>query len=118
MADRLEDRPDAVPLIGNKHFYTSDYQVHRRANWTSSIKMQSVRTQPTECIIGENQKGEHLGQGVFNIWTNNADDYVQVFPLLDWQAINGITVEHDIPVEPCDGGHFNWTLNKFCWWCE
>ncbi|CAF4486617.1 unnamed protein product [Rotaria socialis] len=41
-ADRIENKPDAVLLIGNKHFYTSDYQVHRRANWTTAIKMQSI----------------------------------------------------------------------------
>ena len=34
------DKSNAIPLIGNKHFYTSDYQVHRRRiNWTSTIKI-------------------------------------------------------------------------------
>ena len=105
-ADRLAGQPNAPLLIGNKHFYTSDYQVHRRPKWTSVIKMQSVRTQPDECINGENQKGEHTGQGVLNLYTTNADDYHYIFPLLDWQAINGITVEHDIPLEPCRSGSF------------
>jgi chondroitin AC lyase len=112
-ADRLDAKSNAIPLLGNKHFYTSDYQAHRRANWTSAIKMQSVRTQPTECINGENQKGEHLGQGVLTVYTTNASDYVEIFPLLDWQAINGITVEHDIPLEPCKGGGFSWIQQKF-----
>ena len=112
-ADRLEGRPDAAPLIGNKHFFSSDYQVHRRANWSTSLKLQSVRTVPTECIIGENLKAEHFGQGVLNLWTNNNDDYVQIFPLFDWQAINGITVERGIPLAPCDGGHFKWSSTEF-----
>jgi chondroitin AC lyase len=103
-ADRLDVKPNAVPLLGNKHFYTSDYHVHRRLNWTSAIRMQSPRTQPPECINGENLKGEHLGQGVLTVYTNNATEYRAIFPLLDWQAINGITVEHDIPLEPCRGG--------------
>ncbi|CAF3794056.1 unnamed protein product [Adineta steineri] len=112
-ADRLDIKPNAIPLIGNKHFYTSDYQVHRRMNWTSTIKMQSIRTQPTECINYENQKGEHLGQGVLNIYTTNVADYQEIFPLLDWQAINGITVEHDIPIESCIRGEFNWIKLNF-----
>jgi chondroitin AC lyase len=112
-ADRLDAKASAVPLIGNKHFYTSDYQVHRRMNWTSAIKMQSIRTQPTECINGENQKGEHLGQGVLTVYTTNASDYLEIFPLFDWQSINGITVEHDVPLEPCKGGVFNWTKLSF-----
>ena len=105
-ADRLSGQPNAALLLGNKHFYTSDYQVHRRTNWTSAIKMQSIRTQPDECINGENQKAEHNGQGVLNLFTTNADDYLFIFPLLDWQAINGISVEHDIALENCASGRF------------
>jgi chondroitin AC lyase len=101
-ADRLDNRLNAIPLIGNKQFYTSDYHVHRRANWTSAIKMQSIRTNPDECGNGENLKREHTGQGVLNLFTTNTYDYVYLFPLLDWQAINGITVEHDIPLIFCD----------------
>jgi chondroitin AC lyase len=104
--DRLSGQENATLLLGNKHFYTSDYQIHRRVNWTSAIKMQSIRTQPDECINGENLKAEHNGQGVLNLFTTNTDDYHFIFPILDWQAINGITVEHDIPLEHCRGGHF------------
>ena len=112
-ANRLDQRSDARPLLGNRHFYTSDYQVHRRVNWTSTIKMQSIRTQPTECINAENQRGEHLGQGVLNIYTSNPTDYREIFPLLDWQSINGITVETDIPIEACLRGIFDWTKLSF-----
>jgi chondroitin AC lyase len=101
-ADRLDNRPNATALIGNKHFYTSDYHAHRRANWSSAIKMQSIRTNPDECGNGENLKREHTGQGVLNLFTTDTYDYVYLFPLLDWQAINGITVEHDIPIEICN----------------
>ena len=58
-ADRLDNRPNASLLIGNKHFYTSDYQVHRRVNWISAIKMKSIRTQRSECTNRENNKDEH-----------------------------------------------------------
>ena len=112
-ADRLDGKPNATLLIGNRHFYTSDYEVHRRANWTAGIKLQSIRTQPTECINGENQKAEHIGQGTLNLFTTNTNDYDYIFPLLDWQAINGITVEHSIPLEPCTHGTFDWIRLSF-----
>jgi chondroitin AC lyase len=105
-ADRLDNEPNAPLLIGNKHFYTSDYQVHRRANWTMAIKMQSIRTQGSECTNGENRKDEHGGQGVLNLYTADKNDYNFIFPLLDWQAINGITVEHGISLEPCTESGF------------
>lgn len=56
LANRLDGRSNASLLIGNKHFFDSDYQVHRRENWTSAIKMQSIRTKATECNNGENLK--------------------------------------------------------------
>jgi chondroitin AC lyase len=101
-ADRLDKKPNARLLIGNKHFYTSDYHTHRRANWSAAIKMQSSRTNPDECGNGENLKREHTGQGVLNLFTTDTYDYIYLFPLLDWQAINGITVEHDIPLLICN----------------
>ena len=104
LADRLEKKPNATLLIGNKHFYTTDYQVHRRPKWTSTIRMQSPRMDPVECFNGQNLKEEHGGQGVHNLYTTSTDDYHYIFPLLDWQAINGITVEHGIPLESCSGG--------------
>ena len=113
LADRIDDLPNALPLIGNRHFYVSDYQTHRRANWTSTIKLQSVRTQPIECILDQDIKAEHSGQGVLNLYTGNAYDYDNIFPLFDWQAMNGITVEHDIPLEPCVNGAFHWTKLPF-----
>ena len=101
-ADRLDKLSNATALIGNKHFYTSDYHTHRRPNWSAAIKMQSSRTNPDECGNGENLKREHTGQGILNLFTTNTYDYVYLFPLLDWQAINGITVEHDIPLLICN----------------
>ena len=113
LADRIDGYTNASSLIGNRHFYVSDYQVHRRANWSSMIKMQSTRTQPIECINVEDLKAEHSGQGVLNLYTGNTYDYADIFPLLDWQAINGITVQHDIPLEPCTNGAFSWIKLPF-----
>jgi chondroitin AC lyase len=113
LADRLDGQANASLLIGNKHFFVSDFQVHRRNNWTSALTMQSIRTNPIECINGENQKAEHYGQGVLNLYSGNAYDYDDIFPVIDYQAINGITVEHDIPLARCTGGIFPWRTTFF-----
>lgn len=113
LANRLDGNANASALIGNRHFFVSDYQVQRRVNWVAAIKMQSIRTQPIECINKEDQKAEHCGQGVLNLYTGNTYDYEDIFPLLDWQAINGISVEHDIPLEQCTGGDFPWKKLAF-----
>jgi chondroitin AC lyase len=109
--DRLEHNHEAPPLVGNRHFYTSDFQVHRRANWTAALKMHSVRTTATECDNFENLKGEHIGDGVLNLYTRDAqygsgEEYENIFALLDWQSINGITVESDTPLLPCVKSQF------------
>ncbi|CAF4977004.1 unnamed protein product [Rotaria sp. Silwood1] len=106
-ADRLEHRHEARPLVGNRHFYTSDFQVHRRGNWTAALKMHSFRTIATECDNNENLNGEHIGDGVLNLYTRDAqygsgEEYENIFALLDWKTINGITVEADTPLVRCN----------------
>ncbi|CAF1367704.1 unnamed protein product [Adineta ricciae] len=108
-AGRLEHNHRTVPLVGNRHFYTSDFQVHRRVNWTVALKMHSARVIATECDNYENLKGEHIGDGTLNLYTRDAqygggEEYENIFALLDWQAINGITVEADTPLVHCDRG--------------
>ena len=110
-AGRLDHQHETPALVGNRHFYTSDFQVHRRAMWTAALKMHSVRTIATECLNGENLKGEHIGDGVLNLYTRDAqygsgEEYENIFALLDWQAINGITVEGDVPLLRCEA-HFS-----------
>jgi len=55
LADRLDKRVNASLLIGNKHFYTSDYQVHRRVNWTAAIQIKSTRTIPDDIAFIPNR---------------------------------------------------------------
>ncbi len=108
-AGRLEHHHETAPLVGNRHFYTSDFQVHRRMNWTAALKLHSTRTIATECDNNENLKGEHIGDRVLNLYTRDAqygggEEYENIFALLDWQAINGITVEADTPLIQCNNG--------------
>ena len=52
-----------MSTLGNKQFWTADYMVHRRANYTATLKMTSSRMLNTECIAFENQHGRYLGAG-------------------------------------------------------
>lgn len=111
-AGRLEHDHQAAALIGNRHFYTSDFQVHRRDSWTAALKMHSIRTISTECLNFENLKGEHIGDGTLNLYTRDAqygggEEYENMFALLDWQALNGITVEADTPLMECHAAPFD-----------
>jgi chondroitin AC lyase len=105
-AARVEGGAGATQLVGTRHYYTSDYVVHRRPGWSAALRMHSNRTVASECDNSENLKGEHLADGVLNVYA--ADDvptagheYLNIFPLLDWNSINGITVEHSTPVFIC-----------------
>jgi len=66
-----------------------------------------------ECINGKNQKAEHFGQGVLDLYTGAAYDYDDIFPVVDYQAINGITVEHDISLDHCNSAIFPWRTTSF-----
>jgi hypothetical protein len=117
-AGRLEHDHQAAALVGNRHFYTSDFQVHRRLNWTAALKMHSTRVTATECDNNENLKGEHIGDGVLNLYTRDAqygggEEYENIFALLDWEAINGITVEADTPLVKCHGSTLPMEKAKF-----
>lgn len=108
-AARINGEFGAPLLLGNKHFWTSDYQVHRRPGWTAAFRMHSIRTTASECDNGENLKGEHLADGVLNVYGGDdnptaGSEYRLIFPLLDWNAIGGITVEHTTPLLPCNAG--------------
>ena len=107
-ADRIEGKSGAAALIGHRHFYTSDYAVARREGWVVGLKLHSVRTVPTECDNFENLKGEHLGDGVLNVYPGGqltgqggGGAYEDIFPLLDWHLLNGVTCEADTPLLYC-----------------
>jgi chondroitin AC lyase len=98
--------PGAEPLVGNRHFYTSDFMVHRHNTWISTLRLQSKRNVATECDNGENLKGEHLSNGVLNVYAKdaqvgNGDEYNYIYPLWDWKTINGVTAESDATLLTC-----------------
>lgn len=86
------------PLVGHKHFYESDYTVHRRPRWMTSLKMSSSRVVGTEIVNEDNLLGYYLGDGA-TFYYVRGDEYCNVFPFWDWRKIPGVTAyEDDAPI--------------------
>ena len=81
-------------LIGHKHFYESDYSIHRSKNWMASLKMASNRVIGTELINEDNLNGFFMGDGATYFYVNG-NEYANVFPFWDWRKIPGITAHED-----------------------
>ena len=60
----------------------------------------------TRRAASENFFAEYTGSGVLNVFTHNepgavADAYFEIFPLLDWHELGGVTAEADTPIPQC-----------------
>lgn len=85
---------DAKTLAGNKHFWKSDFQVHRRKNFYFSVKMSSERVVGTESVNKENVQGYYLGDGV-SLLSTTGKEYENIFPFWDWKKLPGTTIIQD-----------------------
>ena len=81
-------------LIGQKHFYDSDYTIHRSKDWMASVKMASTRVIGTELVNEDNLKGYYMADGATYYYIKG-DEYLNVFPFWDWRKIPGITSYED-----------------------
>ena len=88
---RPEKVTEKLPEItGNKQFWCSDFMVHRRKSFYTSVKMFSTRTLNAELVNGEGKKSEHLSDGV-NFLYRTGDEYRDIFPVWDWTKLPGTT---------------------------
>lgn len=90
------DRANYWPLwpSGHRHYFASDYTIHRREGWFASVKMFSKRTKSGESTNGENLLGSRQSDGRFHLSLNGSEYFGRdVFPVLDWTRLPGITVE-------------------------
>ena len=97
----LKENYDVVPrqsLVGHKHFWQSDYTIHRRPQWMASVKMASQRVIGVESMNGDNMQGYYMADGATYIY-KNGDEYLDIFPLWDWRKISGTTTfQSDAPM--------------------
>eukprot|EP01006_Ploeotia_vitrea_P065934 TRINITY_DN94052_c0_g1_i1.p1 TRINITY_DN94052_c0_g1~~TRINITY_DN94052_c0_g1_i1.p1 ORF type:complete len:773 (+),score=23.15 TRINITY_DN94052_c0_g1_i1:44-2362(+) len=80
------------PASVHRHFWTSDYSVHHRPTFTSTVHMYSDNTINTECVNSENKQGKFLANGALTVRTHGLE-YADIFPVWDWWRIPGTTAE-------------------------
>ena len=79
---------------GHRHYFASDYTIHRRPGWFASVKMFSSRTKSGERTNGENLLGSRQSDGRFYLVLRGNEYFGgDVWPALDWTRLPGITVE-------------------------
>lgn len=79
---------------GNKHFWRSDYMVHHRTAYVTSLKMCSKRTVGIELNMNsENKLGYWLPYGLTYIYRRGTE-YQGIFPVWDWARLPGVTSPH------------------------
>ncbi len=91
LAQRAAGRP-APPLVGNRHFWCSDFMVHHRTGFYASARMYSRRVANTDQAANdEGLKNHHIADGC-NVLLCRGDEYDNIYPAWDWQKIPGTTV--------------------------
>ena len=94
LADRSVGKRGAL-LVGNRHFWRSDYMAHHREAYMACARMYSKRIVNTDGLSGcdEGLKSHYIGDGC-NYMFRTGKEYVDIFPVWDWQKVPGTTVEH------------------------
>lgn len=85
-------------LIGHTSFWSSDFAVHRRPAWYSSVKMCSKRVIGIESGNGENMQGLHNADGVCLVY-QSGEEYDDIFPVWDWKRLPGTTCDQKVSTE-------------------
>jgi chondroitin AC lyase len=90
-------KPD---LTWNKYFWHSSYYAHQRGNYYASVRMYSSRQNNMEEPYNEEGlKNHHVADGS-NFLSRTGKEYVDVFPVWDWQKIPGTTVVQRASLPP------------------
>ncbi|HEV8286140.1 MAG TPA: polysaccharide lyase family 8 super-sandwich domain-containing protein [Chitinophagaceae bacterium] len=76
----------------NRYYWWSSYFVHQRKNYFASVRMHSSRQNNVEAPYNEEGlKNHHLADGS-NFLSRTGKEYIDIFPVWDWQKIPGTTV--------------------------
>jgi chondroitin AC lyase len=89
-AARLAGKPGIAELTGNKQFWNSDFMVHRRAGYSTSVRMASTRMRNSELVNSEGRKSVHMSDGA-NFLYLDGNEYKDIFGVWDWTKIPGTT---------------------------
>jgi chondroitin AC lyase len=76
----------------NRYYWWSSYFVHQRKKYFASVRMHSSRQNNVEEPYNEEGlKNHHLADGS-NFLSRTGKEYIDIFPVWDWQKIPGTTV--------------------------
>lgn len=92
-----QSAPSYAVLSSHRHYWQTDYTVHKRPNYTFSIHAVSDRNYSQEIGNQENLKGYWGAQGTTNLQLRG-DEYYNIFPLWDWARLPGTTLPDTVPV--------------------
>lgn len=91
---RLEDNSKTASYKvepANRHFWRTDYTLHRRPDYTIDTRLVSIRTTRNETLNSENLKGYFLSDGGMAIVVDGGE-YSQIVAAWDWSKIPGTTI--------------------------
>ncbi len=88
--------PGESAPTGNRMFWRSDLMVHRRKGWYASVRMLSQDVANTDAVNYENIYGHHVADGAMCLM-RTGNEYRALYPLWNWRAIPGTTVEEGNP---------------------
>ena len=87
-----EAEPGYTGLTGNRFYWNSEYMSQQTATYFASARLYSARNHSVEVPYnGEGTTFHYLGDGA-NWLTRRGDEYLDIFPLLDYRKIPGTTV--------------------------
>ncbi|HEX2951142.1 MAG TPA: polysaccharide lyase 8 family protein [Armatimonadota bacterium] len=85
---------------GNRHFWKSDLMTHHRPGYYASVRVTSARLLTSEWGNDEGKLSHHLADGAMYLM-RRGDEYLDIFPVWEWQRIPGTTVEYlPTPLDP------------------
>ena len=87
----LIEKQKPQETFGHKHFWRSDYTIHHREKYSTSLKMCSERTVGIELNMNsENKLGYWLPYGLTYIY-RKGNEYDGIFPVWNWAKLPGVT---------------------------
>lgn len=90
-------------LVGNRQYYNSDANVHRRPRWMVVTRLRSRRTVAARCINGQCLQAQHVADGSLQLYlAQGSNRYENMFAVWDWHSLPGITCLRDSPFFDCD----------------
>jgi chondroitin AC lyase len=96
LADHVDKGTTGAPVVGNWHYWRSDFMVHQTAAGYCSVRMVSSRTVGTESGNGENLRGYWLPFGMTYL-LRRGDEYDGLPPVWDWSRLPGVTAPDEVP---------------------